>query len=89
MVKMLVRNRVKDYHHWRQIFDEEEAPGSAIGLSLVDLWRDIDDPNNVFFMFEVADVERARAFLADPRSAEVGETAGVIDGEFNFIEQAL
>ena len=89
MVKMLLRNRVKDYDHWRKIFDGEGSPGENAGLHLLDLWRDLDDSNNVFFMFEVADVERARVFLADPHSAEVGETAGVIDGEFHFIEQAL
>ena len=42
--------------------------------------------NNVFFLLNVTDMERANAFMARPESAETGEKAGVIDGEVYFLE---
>lgn len=83
---MLVRNRVENYTRWKKVFDAQDPAARQAGLRLTDLWRDIEDPNNVFFMLHVGDLEKARAFLADPGSAEIGKISGVIDGEFHFLE---
>ena len=50
------------------------------------LWQSVVDPNNVFFILDVADVDRANAFMARPESQEMGVKSGVIDGEFHYIE---
>jgi hypothetical protein len=50
------------------------------------MWRCVEESNNVFFMFEVADIEKARAFINDPTAAEAGKAAGVVDGECHFAE---
>jgi hypothetical protein len=87
MLTMLVRNRVEDYSTWKRVFDSQESAAREAGLRLTDLWRDIQDPNNVFFIFQVADLDKARAYIADPKSAEVGRKAGVLDGEVQFLER--
>jgi len=87
MLVMLVRNRVEDYSRWKSVFDAQDPEAREAGLYLTDLWRDIEDPNNVFFVLRVSDLDKARAFLADPKSAEVGKIAGVIDGEIHFLER--
>jgi hypothetical protein len=84
---MLVRNKVEDYSTWRSVFDAQKEAGRKAGLHLIDLWRDIEDPNNVFFTMKVDDIEKARAYVSAPESAEVGERAGVIDGELHIVEQ--
>ena len=66
---MLVRNRVRDYGRWREIFDDNLADAEAAGLTLEGLWQAVDDPNNVFFLLRVADRGRAQAFLEAPESA--------------------
>jgi hypothetical protein len=33
-------------------------------------------------------MEKAQAFIDDPVSAEAGKAAGVIDGEYHFVENA-
>lgn len=86
MIHMLVRNRIEDYERWRSLFDAEAEPAAAYGLELSGVWREVGDPNNVFFMFEVESVERAQAFLDRPESAEVGKAAGVVDGDYHFVE---
>jgi len=87
MLTMLVRNRVRDYSRWKSVFDSQGLAAREAGLALTDLWRDIEDANNVFFLFRVSDLEKARAFISDPKSAEVGKAAGVIDGEIYFLER--
>ena len=56
------------------------------GLRLVNVWRDVEEPNNVFFTFDVTSVEMAREFIGDPAAAAAGEASGVIDAEYHFLE---
>ncbi len=88
MTYMLCRNRVEDFARWHAVFASHAAAHRGAGLRLLNVWRDVADGNNVFFLFEVASVERARAFCEAPESAAAGEESGVVDGEFHFIEDA-
>ena len=85
---MLVKNRVENYSRWKRVFDSQDPVAKEAGLHLTDLWRDVDDPNIVFFVFRINNLEKAQAFLADPKSAEIGKEAGVIDGEVHFLEKS-
>lgn len=87
MTFMLCRNRVADFERWRAVFASHAAAHRAAGLRLDSMWRGVDDANNVFFMFEVASVEGALAFINDPEAAKAGEASGVLDGEYHFVEQ--
>ena len=88
MAYMLVRNKVRDFDVWKKVFDEGAETASEAGLGLVHLWRSMEDPNEVFFLLSVSDVERARAFTGDPASAATGERAGVLEGEIKYVEEA-
>jgi len=86
MLVMLCRNRVRDFATWKREFDSQPDALKDAGLKLTHLWRDVEDPNNVFFLFEVADQQKAVAFISSPDSAEVGKRSGVLDGECHFLE---
>lgn len=88
MTFMWVRNRVRDYATWKRVFDEQADTARDAGLRLLNLWRAADDPNDVFFVFEVQDVDTAEAYVRSPASQRVGERAGVIDGEIRYLESA-
>ncbi len=88
MTFMLCRNRVADFGRWYAIFSSHAAAHRAAGLRLVGVWRGVEEPNNIFFMFEVGSVEQALEFIGDPEAAKAGEAAGVIDGEYHFVEDA-
>lgn len=88
MLFMLCRNRTRDYAAWRAVFDSHAAAHREAGLVLRHLWRSDADPNEVFFLFEVRDRERALAFVNDPAGAEAGARAGVLDGEITLLESA-
>jgi hypothetical protein len=88
MVFLLCRNRVEDFQKWKSVFDSHAQAHRDSGLHLVSMWRCVEEPNNVFFMFGIADMDKAKSFLNDPASAEAGRESGVVDGEFHFIESA-
>lgn len=86
MVGLLCRNLVEDYPKWKSVFDSHAAAHREAGLMLLNLWRSVEDPNNVFFLFEITDIDKAKEFINDPASAEVGKASGVLKGEYYFLE---
>jgi hypothetical protein len=88
MTYMLCRNRVADFLRWKAVFASHEAAHQAAGLRLLNIWRTVGEPNNVFYMFEVASTDKAREFIGNPAAAQAGEASGVIDGEYHFVEDA-
>jgi len=88
MTFMLCRNRVADFSRWKTVFASHEAAHRDAGLRLIRLWRGIEERNNVFFVFEVESIGKAREFISDPEAAKAGEASGVIDGEYHFVEDA-
>jgi hypothetical protein len=85
---LVCRNRVADYQRWRAVFESHAEAYGAAGLLLKDHWVNANDPNEVFFLFEVDDREKAEAFMATPQAAEGAEEAGVLAGDYWFALQA-
>ena len=83
---LLVRNRVKDADRWKRAFDAQAAAGAAAGLTVLQVWRSVDAPDQVFFLLDVEDRKRAEAYMASPESAAVGVEAGALDGEVHFLD---
>ena len=84
---MLCRNRLVDFARWKRVFDSHAEAHRAAGLNLLHLCRSVDDPSNVFFLFGVNSMAKARAFISAPEAAEAGRVSGVIDGEMHFLEE--
>jgi hypothetical protein len=81
---MLCRNRVRNFDRWKRVFDSHAGAHRAAGLTLVHLWQCIDNPSQVFFLFEVEDVQRARAFVKAEDASQTAREAGLIEGEIHF-----
>jgi hypothetical protein len=88
MIHMLCRNRVSDFSKWKAVFDSHAEAHRDAGLRLVNLWRSIEEPTNIFFVLEVEDLDKAHEFNHSPASARAGEESGVVDGEYHFVESA-
>jgi len=88
MIYLLCRNRVADFLKGKTVFSSNAGAHQGAGLRLVNIWRSIEVPNNIFFMFEVANMDKARDFISNPEAAKAGKASGVIDGEYHFIEDA-
>jgi hypothetical protein len=88
MTYLLCRNRVADFSKWKGVFASHAGAHRGAGLRLLNIWRSVEEPNNVFFMFEVASRAKAQEFINNPAAARAGRASGVLDGEFHFIEDA-
>lgn len=88
MTFLLCRNRVEDFATWKAVFDSHAAAHRDAGLRLVNVWCAVEEPNNIFFVFEVASMAQAREFIENPDAAKAGAASGVIDGEYHFVESA-
>ena len=88
MTHLLCRNRVADFANWKTIFASHAAAHRNAGLELVRLWRQMGQPNSVFFLFEVTNLEKAREFISNPAAAEAAKTSGVLEGDYYFLEDA-
>jgi hypothetical protein len=85
---MLCRNRVADFAKWKAVFASHARAHREAGLRLMNLWRGVEEPNNVFFLFEVTSLDKARAFISNPAAAAAAKTSGVLDGEYHFLESS-
>ena len=78
MAHMLVRHRVQDFDKWKSAYDEHQTARRAAGLKDLRLWHNTDDLNEIFLLFEAADVTKAKAFAASDDLKEKMTSAGVI-----------
>ena len=88
MTYMLCRNRVSDFSKWQQVFAAHAQAHREAGLVLVNFMRSIEDPNTVFFIFEIRDMERARQFINSPGATQVAKASGVLEGEYHFVHSS-
>ena len=60
MPYFLVRQRVRDYAKWKQVFDEHGGVRETAGSKGKYIYRNSDDPNDVFVLLEVSDLQKGR-----------------------------
>jgi hypothetical protein len=86
---VLCRHRVRNFDYWKGVFDSQADAHCAAGLKLVHLWHEADNPRQVFFLFELENVERARSFLDSSVAAESASKSGLIEGDFHYFNESL
>jgi len=79
MAHMLVRHKVADFDKWKSVYEDHRSAREAAGLKDLQLWRNEGDPSEVILLFEVSDVEKAKAFASSPDAKEKMAAAGVQD----------
>jgi hypothetical protein len=79
MTYMLCRHRVANFSDWKRIFDSHAEAQFDAGLSVSKVLRNLDDLNEVFLLFQVTDLEKARAFVSSPEVPDAQKQSGVLD----------
>ena len=79
MVYISMRYAVADYQTWRGVFDANDGLRRAAGCTgVVQVYRDVKDPNTITMMMEWDNADNARKFMDDPALAERMKAAGVV-----------
>lgn len=85
--RVLIKHKVKDYNAWLKVFDEGEGAAKRKENGLLDrgLGRGVDDPNMVYIVFAITDMDKAKARMNSPELKKLMMDAGV-EGtpEFHF-----
>jgi hypothetical protein len=78
MYYVLGRHKVDDVAAWKKAIESDRPAHLAMGLHFEEVWVNVDDPREIFFTFEVDDLDKARAGLRsagalDPDKQKRGE----------------
>lgn len=73
-----INHSVKDYAKWKVAFDQDSVARKASGLEFIVIGKNGTNANNLMIVLSAADVQKAKAFAADPRLKEVMDKNGVI-----------
>ena len=85
---LLIRHQVKDFKKWKAGYDAHGPARVTAGLTECHLLRSTKSRNEVFILFEAADVARARAFCASADLRHAMIKAGVLGkSELTFLIQ--
>ena len=74
---LLLRHRVADFARWKAAYDAHTPSRTAAGLKQKELLQDVNDPNQIVLLFEVADLQKAKAFMESADLQEAMRGAGV------------
>jgi heme-degrading monooxygenase HmoA len=75
---IMVQHRVRDFDAWKAVFDEHGTVRRRHGATGHEIYRGIDDPNEITIVNRFPSKAQAQAFAADPSLKEAMERGGVI-----------
>jgi hypothetical protein len=74
----MFRAKVEDFNKWKLVFDDDKSIRNAAGLKDVNVWRNIDNSNEIVILFEVLDVAKAKEFTTSDVLREKMQESGVL-----------
>jgi hypothetical protein len=77
-VRLMIKSKVKDFDAWKKSFDTHNQVRKDAGLTDRVVAYSIDDNHNITLVFAVADMEKAKTFLASKELKERMDEAGVV-----------
>ncbi len=75
---LIVQHRVRDYDTWKPAFDEHGDIRRRHGATGHELYRGLDDPNEITIVNHFPSREQAEAFATDPSLKAAMEQGGVV-----------
>jgi heme-degrading monooxygenase HmoA len=74
----MVQHRVSDFDAWKLVFDEHGDVRRRHGATGHEIYRGIEDPNEITVVNHFPSKENAQAFAADPSLKDAMARGGVI-----------
>jgi len=75
---IIVQHKVRDYDTWKSVFDGHQAVRTRHGATGHELYRGLEDLNDITVVNHFPSKEQAEAFAADPSLKEAMERGGVV-----------
>ena len=78
MVTVIIQHEVKNFAEWKKIFDVDGPNRAKVGVNLIGLYTEVNNPNSVTMIFEAPSAELYEKMMSDPGRQEDMMKAGVI-----------
>ena len=76
MVKVVVNFEVKEWSHWKKMFDEHTGPREAAGIKTIYVGHELENPNKVHIVMETLAADTMQKFMQNEENAKVIEKSG-------------
>jgi hypothetical protein len=76
-VRVFVRHEIGDYAAWKKAYDDFGATRKKFGVIAQEVYRSIENPNEVTLTHDFKTLQKARAFAASVELKAAMEKAGV------------
>ena len=86
-MQLLAHLKVADYDAWRRTFDDDAETRGNAGMTLLQLWRQADDENRVWMLYEISERVMADEYLKGLGQLHA-EQGGASEGGHYFLETA-
>jgi hypothetical protein len=87
MTKLLIETKVRDYSAWRPAYDAHQPSRIDASITNGRVYCRPEDRNDMVLLFDVADVDKARAWTVGDDLKGVMKAAGVLGTpRFTFID---
>lgn len=83
MAIVIASHKVKDFSTWKPYFDADAKRRKEMKIKVLKECQKADDPNEVYFIWEVDDLSQFEAGARDPELRAIMDKAGVI-GDLNI-----
>ncbi|MFO7526730.1 MAG: hypothetical protein R6W68_14855 [Ignavibacteriaceae bacterium] len=88
MAHILIHHKIEEYNKWKPAFDNHSDARAENGSKGGKVFRNADDPNDIFVLLEISSIENAKKFVSSDSTREAMKNAGVIGmPEIYFIEE--
>ena len=74
---VLIRHKVADFGDWKAAYDAHASARAKAGLKELNVFRSLDNPEEVVLLFLADDLGRAKSFAASPDLKQAMKKAGV------------
>lgn len=77
-----------DLETWKQVIEADRAKHQEAGLHFQRVWKNVDDAREIYFFFDVDNVDKARSFLTEAGALDQKKMAAGEIPELRFIQDA-
>jgi hypothetical protein len=89
MAHILVHHKIEEFNKWKTAFDDHSGIRAEHGSTGGKIFRNADDPNDIFVFLEIRSIENGKKFAQSDSLKEAMKEAGVISiPEVYFLEEA-
>jgi hypothetical protein len=75
--QLIIRHTVANFDTWKAAFDKDADNQQTAGLQLASLLRGLENDKDVTVIFNLGDVDKAKAFLSSDSLKQSMKAAGV------------